>query len=97
MASSIHLCSATLRASLAAISGAIHPDVTEHDDEIWISVSARSFLHHQVRNITGSLVLIGQGRWSNDDLLEALNSRDRSAAGQTAPAEGLYLTDVIYR
>ncbi len=72
-------------------------DVTEHDDEIWISVSARSFLHHQVRNITGSLVLIGQGRWSNDDLLEALNSRDRSAAGQTAPAEGLYLTDVIYR
>jgi tRNA pseudouridine38-40 synthase len=71
-------------------------NITEHNDEVHIAVSARSFLHHQVRNITGSLVLIGQGKWTNADLANALEQRQRSAAGQTAPAEGLYLTEVIY-
>lgn len=70
--------------------------VTSEGDEIWISVSARSFLHHQVRNITGSLVLVGQGRWTETDLLDVLNIRQRSAAGQTAPSSGLYLTEVVY-
>jgi tRNA pseudouridine38-40 synthase len=71
-------------------------NITEHNDEVHIAVSARSFLHHQVRNITGSLVLIGQGKWAHADLANALEQRQRSAAGQTAPAEGLYLTEVIY-
>lgn len=71
-------------------------NVTANGHEVWISVSARSFLHHQVRNITGSLVLVGQGRWTDHDLRMALDMRQRSAAGQTAPAEGLYLTEVVY-
>ena len=69
-------------------------NVTANGHEVWISV--RSFLHHQVRNITGSLVLVGQGRWTDHDLRMALDMRQRSAAGQTAPAEGLYLTEVVY-
>ena len=59
-------------------------------------VEARSFLHHQVRNITGTLVEVGRGKWQPGDVLVALQARDRSAAGPTAPAEGLYLTRVDY-
>ena len=65
-------------------------------EEVHIHVSAPSFLHHQVRNITGSLALVGTGKWTPADMKMALDARDRSAAGPTAPAEGLYLTDVIY-
>ena len=53
-------------------------------------------LHHQVRNITGTLALVGAGKWSADDVSAALAARDRSAAGPTAPAEGLYLSHVSY-
>lgn len=65
-------------------------------EEIHIHVGAPSFLHHQVRNITGSLALVGTGKWTPADIKTALDARDRSAAGPTAPAEGLYLTEVIY-
>ena len=71
-------------------------NITEHNDEVHIAVSARSFLHHQVRNITGTLALVGAGKWSADDVSTALAARDRSAAGPTAPAEGLYLSHVSY-
>ena len=64
--------------------------------EIHVHVQARSFLHHQVRNITGSLALVGAGKWEPNDIATALAAKDRSAAGPTAPAEGLYLTDVFY-
>ena len=57
---------------------------------------ARSFLHHQVRNMVGTLKLVGEGKWTKDDLARAFAARDRSAAGPTAPAEGLYLTGVRY-
>lgn len=59
-------------------------------------VEARSFLHHQVRNITGTLVEVGRGKWHPDQVREALEACDRAAAGPTAPAEGLYLTRVDY-
>ena len=70
--------------------------VTRHGEEIQVTASARSFLHHQVRNLVGSLKLVGEGKWPAAKLAAALAARDRSAAGPTAPAEGLYLTAVDY-
>jgi tRNA pseudouridine38-40 synthase len=70
--------------------------IVEQGEEIHLHVAARSFLHHQVRNITGTLALVGTGKWSADDVSIALEACDRSAAGPTAPACGLYLEDVVY-
>lgn len=70
--------------------------VVAQGEEIHLHVAARSFLHHQVRNITGTLALVGTGKWSADDVSAALEACDRSAAGPTAPACGLYLEDVVY-
>jgi tRNA pseudouridine38-40 synthase len=71
-------------------------NVTRSGDEIRIEASARSFLHHQVRSIVGSLALVGEGRWSANDLQKALNARSRAACGPVAPAAGLYLIRVDY-
>ncbi len=71
-------------------------DVVRRGEEIRVTASARSFLHHQVRNMVGSLKLVGEGKWSASDLERALEARDRAAAGPTAPAGGLYLTAVDY-
>jgi len=71
-------------------------DVTRVDDDVRIAARARSFLHHQVRNMVGTLKLVGEGKWTTDDVARALAARDRSAAGPTAPAEGLFLTNVWY-
>lgn len=71
-------------------------DVMRHGDEISVEAAARSFLHHQVRNLVGTLKLVGEGKWSADDVARALEARDRVAGGPTAPAEGLYLIDVAY-
>jgi tRNA pseudouridine38-40 synthase len=71
-------------------------EVTRAGEEIRVAARARSFLHHQVRNIVGTLKLVGEGKWSEDDVARALAARDRTAAGPTAPAEGLYLTEVWY-
>ncbi len=70
--------------------------VARIDDEICIDVEARSFLHHQVRNITGTLVLVGGGKWSPADVTAALSAKDRRRCGPTAPACGLYLMAVGY-
>ncbi len=70
--------------------------VTRQDDEIRITVSARSFLHNQVRSIAGSLKLVGEGKWTAGDLRAALEARDRAACGPVAPPQGLYLTGVDY-
>jgi tRNA pseudouridine38-40 synthase len=61
-----------------------------------IRAKARSFLHHQVRNMVGTLKLVGEGKWSPEDVAKALAAKDRSAAGPTAPPDGLYLTEVGY-
>ena len=71
-------------------------DVSLDGEEIAISATARSFLHNQVRSLVGSLKLVGEGRWSADDLQRALEARDRSACGPVAPAAGLYLMRVDY-
>ncbi len=64
--------------------------------EIHIIAEARSFLHHQVRNMVGSLRLVGNGKWSVADMKKALDAKDRTQGGETAPAQGLYLTGVEY-
>jgi tRNA pseudouridine38-40 synthase len=61
-----------------------------------IRAKARSFLHHQVRNMVGSLKLVGEGTWPVRRVQEVLEARDRAAAGPTAPAAGLYLAGVDY-
>lgn len=71
-------------------------DVARDGDEIRIAASARSFLHNQVRSMVGSLKLVGEGRWTKDDLARALAARDRAACGPVAPAAGLYLMAVDY-
>jgi tRNA pseudouridine38-40 synthase len=70
--------------------------VCRENDEILITARAPSFLHHQVRNFAGTLRLVGEGKWSIDDVTRALTARDRAAAGPTAPACGLYLLAVRY-
>lgn len=70
--------------------------VTRDGDEIRIETSARSFLHHQVRSMVGSLVHVGEGKWRAGDLQAALAARDRSRCGQVAPPHGLYLVRVEY-
>ena len=71
-------------------------DVVRQGDEVSILTSARSFLHSQVRSMVGSLVWVGEGRWSADDLAAALAARNRAACGPVAPPDGLYLVRVEY-
>jgi tRNA pseudouridine38-40 synthase len=71
-------------------------DVARVGDEIRIVAEARSFLHHQVRNMVGTLKLVGAGKWTAADVAAALAARDRRRGGPTAPAEGLYLERVVY-
>jgi tRNA pseudouridine38-40 synthase len=70
--------------------------VWREGDEVRLAFSARSFLHRQVRSMTGSLAEVGAGRWTASDLRAALEAKDRTACGQVAPAEGLYLASVAY-
>ena len=71
-------------------------DVVRDGGLVHIVAEARSFLHHQVRNMVGSLRLVGDGRWQPFDMARVLALLDRSAAGPTAPPDGLFLTRVQY-
>lgn len=71
-------------------------EVTQNLDEINIAISAPSFLHHMVRNIVGTLSLVGLGKWAPEDVKRALEAKNRSVAGPTAPAYGLYFVKVDY-
>lgn len=71
-------------------------DVRRDGDHVVIEASARSFLHHQVRNMAGTLKLVGEGSWPEARVMAALAARDRSAAGPTAPPDGLTLMAVRY-
>ena len=71
-------------------------DVSRAGDEVHIVAVARSFLHNQVRSMVGTLVAVGDGKWTADNVSRALAARDRTACGQVAPPEGLYLVKVDY-
>ena len=70
--------------------------VEREEEEIHIRAEARSFLHHQVRSMTGCLALVGLGRWQPEDVREALEAKDRAALGLNAPPHGLYFVEAIY-
>ena len=69
--------------------------ITNKDEQIVIEVSAKSFLHSQVRIMVGTLVDIAKGN-INKTVLDIINSKQREIAGQTAPAQGLYLKKIEY-
>jgi len=71
-------------------------DVIANGEDIRIYASARSFLHHQVRSMVGSLILVATGKWTPKDLRDALEACDRSRCGPMAPPDGLYLMGVDY-
>jgi len=71
-------------------------DVRRALDEIDIEASARSFLHHQVRSMVGTLKLVGEGKWRVRDVADALKACDRSRCGPVAPPDGLHLVRVDY-
>ena len=70
--------------------------VRREADEVILEFASRSFLHRQVRSMTGTLAEVGVGRWTAEDVKAALDARDRRACGPVAPADGLYLTGVGY-
>jgi tRNA pseudouridine38-40 synthase len=90
----------TFRASLCQAKSPVKTldrlDVSRAGEEIQIQAAARSFLHHQVRNMVGTLKLVGEGKWSPRDVADALAARDRTKGGPTAPPDGLYLVRVTY-
>jgi tRNA pseudouridine38-40 synthase len=90
----------TFRAAECQASGPLRTldrlDVIRMGEEIHIYASARSFLHHQVRSITGSLMMAGSSRWAKGELRAALDAKDRSRCGPMAPAAGLSLIGVDY-
>jgi len=71
-------------------------NVYRDGEEVILEFASRSFLHRQVRSMTGTLAEVGVGRWTHADVETALAARDRRACGPVAPAEGLYLTGVSY-
>ena len=90
----------SFRASLCQAASAMKTldvlDVVRSGQDIIVTARARSFLHHQVRNMVGTLKLVGEGKWTADDVSKALRAADRAEAGVTAPADGLYLVEVCY-
>ncbi|MFK7973499.1 MAG: tRNA pseudouridine(38-40) synthase TruA [Rickettsiaceae bacterium] len=71
-------------------------EIIKTQDEIQIYCSALSFLHHMVRNIVGSLIMVGKGTWPPEKINHILMAQDRKAAGPTAPSLGLYFLKVDY-
>ncbi|MGL4975827.1 MAG: tRNA pseudouridine(38-40) synthase TruA [Bosea sp. (in: a-proteobacteria)] len=71
-------------------------DVRREGDEVVVYANARSFLHHQVRSIVGSLAMVGKGHWPEAQMGKVLAARDRSQCAALAPSEGLYLVGVDY-
>jgi tRNA pseudouridine38-40 synthase len=71
-------------------------DVRREGEHIFVEAEARSFLHHQVRSMVGSLAAVGTGRWTASDLQAALDARDRNALAHNAPPEGLYFVKAVY-
>ena len=71
-------------------------NIERQGEEIIFTVEARSFIYHQVRNMVGSLMQVGNGTYTPEDIKRMLDAKDRAAAGISAPACGLYLNKVMY-
>jgi tRNA pseudouridine38-40 synthase len=71
-------------------------DVRREADHVVVTASARSFLHHQVRSMVGCLALVGQGKWTPEDVTAALEAKDRGELGLNAPPDGLYFVEAVY-
>jgi tRNA pseudouridine38-40 synthase len=71
-------------------------EVTRVRDHVIIDAAARSFLHHQVRSMVGTLALVGQGQWQEEQVAAALEARDRQQLGLNAPPDGLYFIKAVY-
>jgi tRNA pseudouridine38-40 synthase len=71
-------------------------DVVRNGERITVFAEARAFLHHQVRSMVGCLAMVGMGRWSADDLADALAARDRARLGLNAPPDGLFFVRAVY-
>ncbi len=71
-------------------------EIIQKEEIIECHVAAKSFLHHQVRNMVGTLELVGEGKWSQDKFKKAFEACDRTKGGPTAPPEGLYFESVEY-
>src|SRR5579862_4372950 len=69
---------------------------TRGKDELVYTVRGSGFLHHMVRNLVGTFILVGKGTLKVEDITQILEARNRSEAGATAPARGLYLVNVEY-
>ncbi|HEX7854013.1 MAG TPA: tRNA pseudouridine(38-40) synthase TruA [Sphingobium sp.] len=71
-------------------------DVVSEGERIIVHATARSFLHHQVRSMVGCLALVGMGRWTPDEVRDALEAKERARLGFNAPPDGLYFTGASY-
>jgi tRNA pseudouridine38-40 synthase len=71
-------------------------NILRHDDYIYVDIAANAFLHHMVRNIVGSLLMVGTAERPGNWIEQLLHGRDRTVAGPTAPPQGLYLVKVTY-
>lgn len=71
-------------------------DLESHGQEIRATVESKAFLHNQVRIMMGSVKMVGEGRWTLDDLQRALDAKDRTQGGVTAPPDGLYFSKIFY-
>lgn len=71
-------------------------EVARDGERIEISVSAQSFLHNQIRSFAGTLKMVGEGKWTKGDVIDALAARDRTRCGPVAPPHGLYFMKVDY-
>jgi tRNA pseudouridine38-40 synthase len=71
-------------------------DVRREGEHVFVEAEARSFLHHQVRSMVGSLAAVGTGRWTAADLQAALDAKDRTALAHNAPPEGLYFVRAVF-
>ena len=71
-------------------------EVRREGEHVIVEAAARSFLHHQVRSMVGTLALVGQGQWREEQVAAALAAKDRAALGLNAPSEGLYFVRAVY-
>lgn len=71
-------------------------NISRQDELVTIHTAARSFLYHQVRNMVGTLTMVGYGQWRLEDFAAAFAAKDRTKGGPTAPAHGLYFEQVKY-